>query len=759
MRFVRKRNTFAKMNAESYHCFSNEVYSSFGYDNYVLYAYQYTIFFVPYELWAGMPEYGPNTECSESGILPEYQQCEPQVGEYGYGPVPEYYGYGPVPEYYGNGPYESIYGYGPYENTYEHGPDSENVGFGPQPDINQQWSAPEYYGYGPYENTYEHGPDSENVGFGPQPDINQQWSAPEYYGYGPYENTYEHGPDSENVGFGPQPDINQQWSAPEYYGYGPYENTYEHGPDSENVGFGPQPDINQQWSAPEYYGYEPYGNIYGYGPYENTYEHGPDSENVRFGPQPDINQQWLAIENFRYGPHSNLNEHWPAPEIINFVPEADITENRLCTEIIVYEPLVELQQSSLPTQMLEHCLQPKLFEDGKMPSVFPEYEKPKEFSRYESAALSSFNSVEPNHFSSESIHQLQKVCEFEIKDSNQSQMSETYLGYNSSAEYVNNSEKDITKEKYEKVSENRITNSKNEDTFSEFDATEEFPSKNVPKPLLSPAQITSIVNDGFTLRPLFKAFMELEHKSLVCDVIYEEEELDYESVLSETDYSIELDTISIQEKVADTINGNKLFDDCITDQNIIMVQDHSPVHETCELVLISSTSTPIYVESQKSNLTTEMYEISDELPTENYKNLADNLSQMDNCRKLIEENLIKELSDTSQEISKNEIVAMQLNENEFDPNIEVSKINENAVRDEIGLVIFEENHKKDEEDNTKILNKTDVKEIKYAASECLFEEKSMPQTQKKGVTRCVDVFRRVLRRLGNLLFPCIKRIM
>ncbi|XP_023217906.1 uncharacterized protein LOC111620240 [Centruroides sculpturatus] len=85
MRFVRKRNTFAKMNAESYQCFSNEVYSSFGYDNYVLYAYQYTIFFVPYELWTGMPEYGPNTECSESGILPEYQQCEPQVDEYGYG--------------------------------------------------------------------------------------------------------------------------------------------------------------------------------------------------------------------------------------------------------------------------------------------------------------------------------------------------------------------------------------------------------------------------------------------------------------------------------------------------------------------------------------------------------------------------------------------------------------------------------------------------------------------------------------------------
>ncbi|XP_067133705.1 uncharacterized protein [Centruroides vittatus] len=133
---------------------------------------------------------------------------------------------------------------------------------------------------------------------------------------------------------------------------------------------------------------------------------------------------------------------------------------------------------------------------------------------------------------------------------------------------------------------------------------------------------------------------------------------------------------------------------------------------------------------------------------------------MDTSRKIIEKNLIKELSDRSQKISKNEIVAIQLNESEIDLNIKDSKINENAVGGEIKLEKFnEENHKKDEKDTTQILNKTDLEEIKYDGSECLVEEESKPPTEKESVTRCVDVFRRVLRRFGNLLFPCLKRKM
>ncbi|XP_023240538.1 uncharacterized protein LOC111638995 [Centruroides sculpturatus] len=677
------------MNAENFQCFSNEIYSLFGYDNYVVYAYQYTIFYVPYELWSGMPGYGPNTECPQSGIPSEY------------------------------------------------------YGYGPQSDINQQWPGPEYYVYGPYENgTY-----SQNIEYGPQVDINQQWPGPEYYIYGPYQNIYENGPDSQNIGYRSQVDINQQWPGPEYYIYGPYQNIYENGPDSQIVGYGPQVDINQQWPGPEYYIY---------GPYQNIYENGPNSQNVGYGPQPDTNQHLPEIENFGNGPHSNLNEHWPAPEIINCGPQPDVTENWLTAEISVYEPLAELQQPSLPTQMLEHCPEPELLEDGKMPSILTEYEEPTEFPRYESAALNSVNAVEQNHFSSETIHQLQKVCGFQMQDSNQSEMTETCLDDNSSSECVNNSKKDFTKDKHNKLSENTITNSENEDTFSKFNATEESPSKNVPETPLSPAQITSIVNGSYTLRPLYRAFLELEENSLVCEVIYEEEELDYEDALSETDYSTESDTMSIEGDVPDTTNENKVSDDCTMYQNVIIVRGHLPVRQTCELVFISPTSSSVYVESDKSDLTTEMYEICDELPAENDKNLADEFSSVDNSTKIIEENLIKELSDTSEEISKNETVAIKLNENQFDLNIKVSKTNENAVGDEIGLEKFdEENHKQDEKDTNQILNKTDLEEIKYGGSECL----AKPQTEKKGVTRCLDVFRRVLRRFGDLLFPCLRRKM
>ncbi|XP_067127007.1 uncharacterized protein [Centruroides vittatus] len=345
-----------------------------------------------------------------------------------------------------------------------------------------------------------------------------------------------------------------------------------------------------------------------------------------------------------------------------------------------------------------------------------------------------------------------------MKNSNQCQMPETSLGDDSFAEGVNNSQKDFTKDKHRKLSENTITNSKNEDTFSKFNATEESPSKNVPKTPLSPAEITSIVNGGFTLRPLFRAFWELEENSLVCDVIYEEDELDYEDVLSETDYSTESDTMSIEDEFPDTINGNKVSDDCTTVQNTIKVQNHLPVHEICELALISTTSIPVYVESNKSDLTREMYEICDELHAESDKHLADELSSMDNSGKVIEKNVIKELSGRSREITENKIVAIQLNESEFDLNIKDSKINENAVEDEIGFKKFnKENHKKDEKDTTQILNKTDLEEIKYGGSECLVEEESKLQTEKKSVTRCVDVFRRVLRKFGNLLFPCLKR--
>ncbi|XP_023227374.1 uncharacterized protein LOC111627925 [Centruroides sculpturatus] len=214
--------------------------------------------------------------------------------------------------------------------------------------------------------------------------------------------------------------------------------------------------------------------------------------------------------------------------------------------------------------------------------------------------------------------------------------------------------------------------------------------KNVPKIPLSPAQITSIVNGGYTLRPLYRAFLELEENSLVCEVIYEEDELDYEDALSEIDYSTESDTMSIEGDVPDTTNGNKVSDDCTTYQNVIIVRGHLPVHQTCELVFISPTSSSVYVESDKSDLSTEMYEICDELPAENDKNLEDEFSSVDNSTKIIEENLIKELSDTSEEISKNETVAIKLNENQFDLNIKVSKTNENAVGDEIGLEKFDE---------------------------------------------------------------------
>ncbi|XP_067127006.1 uncharacterized protein [Centruroides vittatus] len=419
-----------------------------------------------------------------------------------------------------------------------------------------------------------------------------------------------------------------------------------------------------------------------------------------------------------------------------------------------HQPPVELQQYSPPTQVLEYCLGSEFSENGKLQFELPGNTEPTEFLKYESAAHNSSNPLElKSHLSSEMCHQQLEVSEFQVKDSDQTEKYETDLEQSCPTEC--NSEKDL---KDEKMSENIITSITSEENSCELDATKHSPIKNVPKTPLSPAEITSIVNGGFTLRPLFRAFWELEENSLVCDVIYEEDELDYEDVLSETDYSTESDTMSIEDEFPDTINGNKVSDDCTTVQNTIKVQNHLPVHEICELALISTTSIPVYVESNKSDLTREMYEICDELHAESDKHLADELSSMDNSGKVIEKNVIKELSGRSREITENKIVAIQLNESEFDLNIKDSKINENAVEDEIGFKKFnKENHKKDEKDTTQILNKTDLEEIKYGGSECLVEEESKLQTEKKSVTRCVDVFRRVLRKFGNLLFPCLKR--
>ncbi|XP_023236055.1 uncharacterized protein LOC111635347 [Centruroides sculpturatus] len=474
MRFFRKRDNFAKMNAESFQCVYNESYSSFGYDNYVVYAYQYTLFFVPYDLWSEMPEYGPTTDFSQSGILPEYQQYEPQVGEFGYRSQSEFMPYWPSPEIAENER---------QAETTRYWPLPEIIGDRLQP--NEHWSPPEYIGYEEFVDRNEYWQASEYSGYSSQSDRNEYMSAPEV------------------TECGPLPYGNQYSAGPENVEYGEYSNANEYMTPTKNVQYGAYPVINGYWQPPVYSGYGCQSNI-------NEYMSAP--EVTECGPQPYGNEYWTSPENVGYGAYSNINEYMPT------------------------------------------------------------------------------------------------FSEFQVKDPDQTQKYETHLEQSSSAEC--NSEKDLKDDKDEKVSENIITNSTSEETSCELDATKQPPIKNVPETPLSQAQITSIVNGDFTLRPLFKAFLDLEENSLVCNVIYEEDVLNYEDDLSETSddlsYSTESDTMSIEDEVPDTINGNKVSDDCTTYQNIIIVRGHLPVHQTCELVFISPTSSSVYVESDKSDLSTEI---------------------------------------------------------------------------------------------------------------------------------------------------------
>ncbi|XP_023240546.1 uncharacterized protein LOC111639003 [Centruroides sculpturatus] len=349
------------------------------------------------------------------------------------------------------------------------------------------------------------------------------------------------------------------------------------------------------------------------------------------------------------------------------------------------------------------------------------------------------------------------VSEFEVKDPDQTQKYETHLEQSSCAKC--NSEKYLKDDKDEKVSENIIPNSTSEETSCELDATKQFPIKNVPETPLSPAQITSIVNGGYTIRPLYRAFLDLEENSLVCDVIYEEDELNYEDDLSETSddlsyiNSMESDIMSIEDGISDNINRNEVFDNCNVKENIITDQYHSSVYERCELE-----STPVHVKSFELNSTNKMDEFFDELPASDCENIVDEYSSFKNPSKVLEKNFITKLPNTNEYIIENEFLPIRFNERKFSLNMKDSKINENVANDAVGSEEFDkENNKKDKKDKIQIVNEfPDLEEINYCGSQCLVEEVSKPQTKKEKETRCMDVFRYVLRRLGNLLLPCLR---
>ncbi|XP_023225024.1 uncharacterized protein LOC111625988 [Centruroides sculpturatus] len=613
-------------------------------------------------------EYCPQTDINEYMSAPEVTEC---------GPLP----YGN--EYWTSSENE---GYAAYSNTNEYMPTAENVQYGAYPVINVYWQVPEYNGYGPQSdiNEYMSAPAvtecgqlpygseywtyPENVEYGAYSDINQCWLDPQTIGYGAYSDINEHKPAAENVQYGASPVINEYRTAPENTGYETYCDIYQHWPTPEVFEYGQHPDINKHWTAAEIFADGTQPSINGYMPVP---------ENNRFEQQPTMNENWQASEMIDYGQQQNLTEYWLFPEI----------------NMYDYQQPVELQHYSPPTEVSEST------ENGKLQYELPGNVEQTEFLKYESTAHNSENPLEPkSHISSETRHQQLKVSEFQVKDPDQTQNYETHLEHGSSAEC--NSEKDLKDDKDEKVSENIITNSTSEETSCELDATKQPPIKNVPETPLSSAQITSIVNGGYTIRPLYRAFLDLEENSLVCDVIYEEDELNYEDDLSETSddlsYSTESDTMSTEDDVPDTINRNKVSNDCTTYQNIIIIRDYLPVHQTCESVFISPTSSSVDVESDKSDLSTEMYEICDELLAKNDKNLADELSSMDNSRKIIEENLIKELSDTSQEITKNELesdiisiengISDNINRNDVFDNCNVKEI---IIMDQYHLSVYE----------------------------------------------------------------------
>ncbi|XP_023224245.1 uncharacterized protein LOC111625341 isoform X2 [Centruroides sculpturatus] len=255
-------------------------------------------------------------------------------------------------------------------------------------------------------------------------------------------------------------------------------------------------------------------------------------------------------------------------------------------------------------------------------------------------------------------------------------------------------QRNVVKDEEPKLSENGITDNTIEGIFHESEDTEESPIKNIPKASLSPAEITTIVNEGYTFRPLYRAFLKLEKYSLVSEIIYEEEEPDSADDLSESEYNIESDMISSEDDVSDNENTDEIFEEYNVERNVLI----TPQHElcVCESLPISSQLTGSQIEQCNSNLMTKMDEMStvcNELAVTECKEYVDEFSTFNESRKILEEEMLQLLSETSQEILENDFKEIQLNKSEFELNRNVSRLDENVCDDAIGLKGFKEGRK------------------------------------------------------------------
>ncbi|XP_023210998.1 uncharacterized protein LOC111613878 [Centruroides sculpturatus] len=258
-------------------------------------------------------------------------------------------------------------------------------------------------------------------------------------------------------------------------------------------------------------------------------------------------------------------------------------------------------------------------------------------------------------------------------------MKEIDSNHDGSAVY--NAVKNLTQEEEQKLFENIIADCINEEYFTESNEIEESPAENITNVPVSSAEISSNQHEHIRFRPLFNAFIELETYSLVSDIIYEEEEPYSTDDLSESGYSIESDTMSIEDELSDDMKQNEIFDECDIDENILIkAQYQAENNETYDLASVNATCPDI--ESYISDLTKsdKMSNIFEERPASNWNEHVDNISSLNNSSKIFKDKIINVQSERDlglyQEIGENELDAFQFDESEFEINTKLSQFND-----------------------------------------------------------------------------------
>ncbi|XP_023235634.1 uncharacterized protein LOC111635022 [Centruroides sculpturatus] len=462
--------------------------------------------------------------------------------------------------------------------------------------------------------------------------------------------------------------------------------------------YGGTAQANNYWSNPEMnqYGETAQANNYWSNPEINQYRGTREAYNSwsnpeinEYGGTAEANNYWSSPKIIGNGPLPDTNEHSPFPETIGYNSQSIISEYWPSPEMRVYEQSSKHQHYAPPIQLLQHGQEPKLSTEVQQPFVLPRKGKQTELSKSKSSSVNSSKTVKPNHLPSENFQNLLHTTDQHL---NVSDMKEIDSNNDGSAVY--NAVKNLTQDEEQKLSENKIADCINEEYFTESNETEESPAGNITNVPVSSAEINSNERKHIRLRPLLNAFIELETYSLVSEIIYEEEEPDSTDDLSESDYSIELDTMSSEDELSDDMNKNEIFDECDIDQNILIKDQYQAENnETYDLASVSATCPDI--ESYISDLTKsdKISSISEERPASNWKKHVDDISSLNNSSKIVKEKIINVQPERDlglyQEIGENELDALQFDESEFEVNTKLSEFND-VVRDSIGSEEFKE---------------------------------------------------------------------